>query len=766
MRKLLAKTDGLTLEEHVNDVLNEGKMLLNHFDFVAKKYESITGKNLHRRLEGACLFHDEGKAHIIWQDAIWKDYEAFLEWQKENGGNYISYRIAMKGNDGKNLRVLGFRHEIQSLISKENKMSLPIQVAIAAHHSKLSQYHEPKWQSDKFGEKGKYFWNKFKQLNNKFHRLGHQFSEALGEYYPYAGVRSLLQLSDRRASAREGKSYVSPFKKFDYSFDYEERRPVQELAEKFWKDELILMRAPTGAGKTDAALLWAKKQIDNQKADRLIIAMPTRFTSNALSMSIAKDISKKGLYHSSAWFEWTKKVKLGKVEKQKARAEHEYARLLLTPVTVCTIDHLLIMLSLTREDHHTIIFNFSNSCLVIDEADFYDEFTQANVLVLLEVCKKWKIPTMIMSASIPQVSMQLYNKAGFLVKEIREDKSDNERVRCKIKSFKKYHEVKDLEPLLKKCIKKGNAIIYANTVDRAMAFYNWFKENSEGVKILIYHSRFTEVDKVRKEKELIEHLGKDTWGKGNANGIAILTQIGEMSVNISSDLMVSDLCPVDRLAQRAGRLCRFDKEKVGELHILYPFKKDKKGKIFLHPAPYGTYDRKEKKWIQAKALKKTKKLLTKRGYSANDWVDLVNVVYDELLDFSEKTKTNAARLKDLFVANWIVGSLENVKVDDDETTQWKSRDIAGNVSVFTQYPDDEIFFFKKWNDFMEFKNDVVVNLAAYMVDNAIRNKEIYDLEVIINDKKERIYFATDGIYSSEIGLQISKKIEKVEDQII
>lgn len=765
MRKLLAKTDGLTLDEHVNDVRNEGKMLLNHFDFVAEKYQSITGKDLYRRLDGACFFHDEGKANKIWQDAIWKDYETFLEWKLKEGGDYLKYRIAMNGRDGENLRTLGFRHEIQSLISKEKHMSLPIQVAIAAHHSKLSQYHEPKWQSEKFGGKGKYFWDKFKKLNNKFHRLGHQFSEALDEYYAFAGVRSLLQLSDRRASAREGKSYVSSFRKFHYSFDYESRRPVQQLAEKYWEDELILMRAPTGAGKTDAALLWAQKQIDNRRADRLIIAMPTRFTSNALSVSVSKDISKLGLYHSSAWFSWTKKVKIGEAKKQEARAEHEYARLLLSPVIVCTIDHLLMMLTLTREDHHAIIFNFTNSCLVIDEADFYDEFTQANILVLLAVCKKYKVPTMIMSASIPQISMQLYNQAGFKVNEIREDKSDNERIRCNIKSFKKYEDVIELESLFQKCLKLGNAIIYANTVDRAMAFYNWFKKNGEGIRTLIYHSRFTEVDKVRKEKELIEHLGKDAWKENNANGIAILTQIGEMSVNISSDLMISDLCPVDRLAQRAGRLCRFDKENIGELHILYPFKKEKNGESLLHPAPYGTYDRVNKKWIPAKALMKTKKLLSKKGYSANDWVDLVNIVYDELLDFSEKTKSNAAQLKNLFVANWIVGSMENVNVDDNETTMWKSRDIAGNVSVFTKYPDDEIFYFKDWNDFMEFKNDVVVDVAAYMIDLGLKSQQIQDLEVIINDKKEKIYFASNGVYSEEVGLQIKKK-DKIENQFI
>lgn len=53
-----------------------------------------------------------------------------------------------------------------------------------------------------------------------------------------------------------------------------------------------------------------------------------------------------------------------------------------------------------------------------------------------------------------------------------------------------------------------------------------------------------------------------------------------MSVNISADLMVSDLCPIDRLTQRCGRLCRFSTDKVGSLYIICPLRN---GKLFAAP---------------------------------------------------------------------------------------------------------------------------------------------------------------------------------------
>src|SRR5699024_10924708 len=157
---------------------------------------------------------------------------------------------------------------------------------------------------------------------------------------------------------------------FNYEFPHSKKRNVQKLIDLYWDDDLLLIRAPTGSGKTDASLLWASRQIENHRAERLIIAMPTRFTSNALAINITESLSDTGLYHSSAWFtEFQKKIDSKQIEVKKAKKIHEFGRLLLTPVTVCTIDHLLMSLTLTREDHHLIAFNLANSCLVIDEAD-------------------------------------------------------------------------------------------------------------------------------------------------------------------------------------------------------------------------------------------------------------------------------------------------------------------------------------------------------------------------------------------------------------
>lgn len=70
--------------------------------------------------------------------------------------------------------------------------------------------------------------------------------------------------------------------------------------------------------------------------------------------------------------------------------------------------------------------------------------------------------------------------------------------------------------------------------------------------------------------------------------------------------MISEVCPIDRLMQRAGRLCRFDNS-VGEMYILIPYKDNT-----LYPTPYGSYSQSDKSWIPCKALLATMDIL-KRG---------------------------------------------------------------------------------------------------------------------------------------------------------
>lgn len=752
--QILAKPSGITLETHVSNVISEAEMIEQKRSKTFKKYSAETSKDLTKRFLFACENHDNGKKADKWQSACQKDYTNFLNWNKQNNGNYREYEKALNKESGKNLRKAGIRHElIPAMKLLKNQLPPDLAAAIAAHHGKLGYKFETRWQK----ENKKHLWDAFESLSNDISEK-ENFELSLKKQYKFSGPRSLLQLADRRASAKEAGNPVSPLDVFRYSFPENwQKRNVQLLAEKYWQDDLLLIRAATGAGKTDAALLWASHQIENGRAERLIIAMPTRFTSTALAINVAESLSDTGLYHSSAWynkFQEDVDSKENKLTKEQALEQHNLARLLNTPTTVCTIDHLLISMNLIREDHHHITFNLANSCVVIDEADFYDDFTQANIFVLLEALRIWKVPVMLMSASLPDNMLPRFRKVGYDNVEIREDKTDVNKERFEIKSIEEYHEIDEIDETLQKCIDTGTAIIYANTVDKAIQFYdNFIDRVVDKNSVVVYHARFTEPDKKRKEDLLIDMLGKKAWENGTAKGIAILTQIGEMSINISADLMVSELCPIDRLTQRAGRISRFSKDKIGELHVVVPHKNGD-----LYPAPYGSFSQKDKTWKPADSLTKTKNILELKKYSPAELVTLLNTIYNFTPKPDNLSERNANQMKNNFINNWLILPAQEVAVDDDSALEWKSRDIDYQETVFVNAPD--LDYLSTYDDFYKYKLEFGIGLPKYNFEKLLKNGMMTHPRITIgyNENEIIVPVLDQKCYNYERGLMIRETI--------
>lgn len=735
---ILAKSNAdhpVTLDEH-NQHLQEqwDREISPHRAFVCRKYRILTGQDLSELLTTAIHWHDEGKKHPTWQNACQKDFEESRRTGKPCG---------------KHLKQAHIRHELSSLeyISRaKSRLPLSVRVAIAAHHGKLSRKHKKRWGEEH--QEFEKFWLEFARLGNSF-RLA-DIDQIILNRYEFTGPRALLQLADHRASARESGEKLPKLIPFRYTFPYKNEqggpalRGVQRLIEQLWDDPFAILRAPTGSGKTDAALLWAQYQIAHDRADRLVIAMPTRFTANALAVSTAENLSKNGLYHSSAWF------------KEDDRKNLEIARLLETPVTVTTIDHLCLSLTGTREDHHGIFFNLAHSCVVIDEADFYDAFTQQNIVMLLRALRLLKVPVLLMSATIPKSATELYAQSGFVVANIYEDTTDYEMPRCTIKRYGRVEKPGDIEHLLERALKGEQTIIYANTVKRAQAYYRWFCKR--GCKhVVLYHSRFTEPDKAKKETKIRRMLGEKAWKKGKAHGVAILTQIGELSVNISADLMISDLCPIDRLAQRVGRLSRFDKDKMGALYVVDPYKI---GDENLYPAPYGRWVS-NKGWELSEALKKSDELLKEGEYSAKRFVDMVNEVYPVVPPVQPHVRINNEKLENCMVGNWLVGPVEHVEEDDEDTKDWKSRDIPLQKMVYANFTTSGIDInqdFPSWRAFREFQLKHGIQCHSYEHDKALDNGRLEETTFLISSnsrdeyKEEKARIVRSGYYDFKMGL--------------
>ena len=621
---VLAKPSGISLADHTRHVGEEAMYILDQLPFLSEKYQRLTGGDLREELRLAARYHDWGKSHQQWQKACQEDHKVYLKWRQKNDlsnapftpEEYRRFEKEMRSankNPGKHLMNAGLRHELASLemIDRDKiQLSEAIKAAIGAHHGKMGFRNQRRWKKDGLAPgslkiEGPFYpqWIRFERLSAQVCEKG--WDELLKIRYRFAAIRSLLQLADTRASRKEGEGEHASYDicPFELKQKFATLRPVQEAALGVAGHDISILRAPTGSGKTYAALLWAEQQVlKHRRADRLVIAMPTRFTSNALAISTEDQLGETGLYHSSAWYN-----RYGDIQEKEAiknaKEAHRMARFLATPVTVCTIDHLLICLTGTKEAHHSTFYFLANSAVVFDEADFYDPFIQANIVILLKVLRSLKVPVLIMSATVPDAARKLYE----IQTPIATPPEENIEVEKKLQYLGS--DISRGEQVLKEMLELGHGIIYANTISRALCYYKWLRDSSGPDKppIILYHSRFTEPDKKRIEEKLIQTLGKAAWEnrkKVPVKGIAIMTQIGEMSVNISAPLMLSDLCPWDRLAQRIGRLVRFGFCNTGICYVVAPIKDET-----LYPAPYGEFEKGKKRWKAYDSLTNTHKQL-------------------------------------------------------------------------------------------------------------------------------------------------------------
>lgn len=806
--KYYGKPSGLSLREHVENVKRQGRLLREQFPFWATKYKQLFGKDLDRLCTAAEEYHDHGKAsNKNWQNACVKDVALYHNWLKSHGlptdqvnrQLHDRYEEACRRRgvaSAPNLFKAGVRHEFASVkYVKQKKISVgdPVIAAIAAHHGKLGwgKYVVRRWRWDEgekdMGKEGHYYayWRQFREASDVAVNK-EPFADLVYRRYRYAAVRALLQLADTRASrwegmGNEGMVPLLPFRAPKGFGADATLRPVQQAAIDHAKDWRTILRAPTGSGKTYASLLWAQEQIlsKNPRADRLVIAMPTRFTSNALRNAVIEqmptvigagmgkeaDEEQVGLYHSSAFFNlygkegdssWGSKP----VERQKL------ARYLATPVTVCTVDHLLACLTGTREQHYSTFFFLANSCVVFDETDFYDEFVQANIQLLLDVLEILKVPTLIMSATVPDSARKLY-RVNTPIRETAQPGS--ERVRKNMRFLGKAAKPAQVSDFLEKMLNAGQGIIYANTVARALAYYEYLEPLVDDIPLTIYHSRFTEPDKERIEKKLERSLGKKAHEENCARGIVIMTQIGEMSINVSSHLMLTDCCPWDRLAQRVGRLARFSLSAANTVEatvaIVEPV--DEEGKAYAWP--YVEIDTEASKGHRtayrpvaayANTLKEITALSNDNAYrlTPENLVEHTNRLYRQETTFSAAAQTNRVAYRELIEKNWLLMGDPGSNEEDTLVGPWKSRDIADQVTVLTApLPSGNC----SYKEFQDHALEYGVSCPIYKIKSEMRKTEGEGSSIKLmklqvgpkgREKPVEVYYTVGGSYGQDMGL--------------
>ncbi|HHI00294.1 MAG TPA: CRISPR-associated helicase Cas3' [Thermococcus litoralis] len=337
---------------------------------------------------------------------------------------------------------------------------------------------------------------------------------------------------------------------------YKFQRTLYEKVPKF-----SMLFAPCGRGKTEAALLWALKALDVYQRNKIILAMPTQVTSNAMYERLVGLFGKEnvGLFHGKSFIKLKESLQETSGEKKdigEIKSENFKGNVFFKPITVTTVDHVIYSFVHGFSQADFALGNLQNAVIIFDEVHYYEKQTLEHLITLFGILREMDIPHLLMSGTLPEFLVkQLEGYTLVIDDEGLEYRPFKLEYHDKMLVWKEGREWKVNGEIVSEIVenyKKGRTqFIILNTVERAKQFY---KTISRNIPTILYHSQFTYKDRVSKENEI---LTLDQERKQfNRPYVLVATQVIEVSLDISADIMYSELAPPDAIGQRAGRLHR------------------------------------------------------------------------------------------------------------------------------------------------------------------------------------------------------------------
>jgi len=382
-------------------------------------------------------------------------------------------------------------------------------------------------------------------------------------------------------------------------------RPLQAALTVASLPELLIAESDTGSGKTEAAIMHFLALFAAGHVDGLYFALPTRVAARELYRRVLEATervfgpdhppvllavpgythidgeplnalpSETHLYHEQDQF-----------HRERTWAAERPKRFLAAPVAVGTIDQALF--SAIQVPHaHLRAACLDRSLLVIDEVHSSDVYMRYLSRKLLERHLKAGGRALLLSATLGSAARAEYLSPGRRPRPVESFEEATTRPYPALSAPNMemraltdpagYVKTVQLQPLnclstpetllpeLRNAMYAGQRVlVIMNTVGRAIALTRQVETDPELAASLFtvenrrcpHHGRFARVD-----RELMDHAVGAALGKGSPSGARLLigTQTLEQSLDIDADWLVTDLCPIDVLLQRIGRLHRHDR---------------------------------------------------------------------------------------------------------------------------------------------------------------------------------------------------------------
>lgn len=461
--------------------------------------------------------------------------------------------------------------------------------------------------------------------------------------------------------------------KFSFKSNFMQNK-IMEIVSQNDFSGLYILEAPMGLGKTEAALSAAEILIDKCGLGGIYFGLPTQATANGIFGRIREWASKcdtethsirlahgmtelneeyQSMFHGTAssyaddnvdednnnsvivhtWFEGRKQA-------------------LLADFVIATIDQFLLA---SLKQKHVMLrhLGLAGKVVILDECHAYDAYMNIYLDHTLTWMGAYNVPVIILSATLPAKRRAQLVKAYLNMQKLptidsisypvltyttKDNNAISMALPCeipeKVVAIREIEESNLSSYIKEKLCGEGCAAVIVNTVAYAQLLSDKLASELNDYEIICFHSRFIASDRAKIEHTLLNCVGKNSTSDTRKNLIVVGTQVIEQSLDLDFDTMITELCPMDLLLQRSGRLHRHNRTRPSNckepvLAILKP-SDDKRNKIYY-------------KWI----LEQTKRYLPDKLVIPSCIPELVNKVYNEPSEEDKNSDTYQEYIYDI-----------------------------------------------------------------------------------------------------------------------
>jgi len=359
-----------------------------------------------------------------------------------------------------------------------------------------------------------------------------------------------------------------------------------KVAELFTEGKNVILSVPTGAGKTWASImpfLFAKEQSNFSFPSKLIYSLPLRALTNSIYLDV-KEVLKNNGYPDD------------EIERQTGEFSNDKnfeKELIFSTIDQTLSNFCSFPLAISQRQANVNAGSLIDSYLIFDEFHLLDASlsmsTTLGILKSLKNLSRYCIMTATLSDDFIKFLKKNLPESNFEIVTLKDFPEDAKIIKSLLppsdradKNKKQVHvENKPLDAKLIVEKHQNRTIVICNRVETAqnivIEIEKELEQQNNKTKVLCIHSRF--FDKHRKEKEVIlkDQLGK-TKRNENVDLILIATQVIEAGMDISCEVMHTEISPANSFLQRIGRCARFEEE-FGDIFVYDPKELNKLEKI-------------------------------------------------------------------------------------------------------------------------------------------------------------------------------------------